>query len=127
MALQRLDRRLVLRLARENPLQGYRRIQSELAKPGVTIAPSMVWEIRRGADLDPAPRCQGPAWRKFLLAQAAGILAADFRHAGTVLMCQPRVRLPASGPGGPPGDHERAATEGRELQGGRGHLAAKIR
>ncbi|MGH3198952.1 MAG: hypothetical protein ACRDOH_00625 [Streptosporangiaceae bacterium] len=32
----------------------------------------------------PAPRRCGPTWRQFLHAQAAGILAADFPHAGTV-------------------------------------------
>ena len=37
--------RLVIRLAKENPLWGYRRIHGELTKLGVTVAPSTVWEI----------------------------------------------------------------------------------
>ena len=37
--------RLVVRLAKENPLWGYRRIHGELTKLGVTVAPSTVWEI----------------------------------------------------------------------------------
>jgi putative transposase len=78
--------RLVVRLATENPLWGHRRIHGELAKLGVTIAPSTVWEILHAAGIDPAPRRAGPTWRQFLHAQAAGILAVDFLHADTVLL-----------------------------------------
>ena len=41
--------RLVVRLAKENPLWGYRRIHGEIAELGVTVAPSTVWEILRNA------------------------------------------------------------------------------
>jgi len=78
--------RLVVRIARENPLWGHRRIHGELMKLGVTVAPSTVWEILRAAGIDPAPRRSGPTWRQFLAAQAAGILAVDFLHVDTVLL-----------------------------------------
>jgi putative transposase len=78
--------RLVVRLAKENPLWGYRRIHGELAKLGLAVAPSTVWEILHAAGIDPAPRRSGPTWRQFLRAQAAGILAVDFLHVDTVLL-----------------------------------------
>ena len=78
--------RLVVRLAKENPLWGHRRIHGELTKLGIAVAPSTVWEILRAAGIDPAPRRSGPTWRQFLAAQAAGILAVDFLHVDTVLL-----------------------------------------
>ena len=78
--------RLAVRLAKENPLWGYRRVHGELTKLGVTVAPSTVYEILRAAGIDPAPRRAGPTWRQFLHAQAAGILAVDFLHVDTVLL-----------------------------------------
>jgi transposase len=79
-------KRLVLRLARENPLWGHRRIQGELLKLGIAVTPSTVWKILQAAGVDPAPRRSGPTWRQFLHVQAAGILAVDFLHVDTVLL-----------------------------------------
>jgi transposase len=78
--------RLVVRLAKENPLWGYRRIHGELTKLGLAVAPSTVSKILHAAGIDPAPRRSGPTWRQFLHAQAAGILAVDFLHVDTVLL-----------------------------------------
>jgi hypothetical protein len=41
--------RLVVCLAKENPLRGYRRIHGELTKLGVRATPSTVYEILRSA------------------------------------------------------------------------------
>jgi len=71
-------RALVLRLARENPEWGYRRIHGELAGLGVKIAASTAWEILKNAGIDPAPRRTGLAWSQFLRSQAEAILACDF-------------------------------------------------
>src|SRR5512142_3212166 len=69
---------LVLRLARENPGWGYRRIHGELAGLGVKIAASTAWEILKKAGIDPAPRRTAPTWPQFLRSQAEAILACDF-------------------------------------------------
>ena len=52
--------RLVVCLAKENPLWGHRRIHGELTKLAVTVAPSTVWEILHAAAIDPVPRRSGP-------------------------------------------------------------------
>jgi putative transposase len=77
---------LIVRMARENPAWGHRRIQGELARLGYAIAASTVWEILHAAGIDPAPRRAGPAWRGFLAAQAHAIIACDFLVAETVLL-----------------------------------------
>ena len=77
---------IAVRLARENPLWGYRRIHGELTKLGTTVAPLTVYEILRAAGIDPSPRRSGPTWLQFLHAQAAGILAVNFLHVDTVLL-----------------------------------------
>jgi transposase len=76
---------LILRLARENPRWGHRRIQGELTRLGHHIAHSTVWRILHDAGTDPALRRTGPTWREFLTTQAESIIAADFLHLDTVL------------------------------------------
>jgi putative transposase len=79
-------RKLVIRIATENPTWGHRRVQGELVRLGHRIAASTVWQILHDAGIDPAPHPTGPSWRQFLRAQARGILAADFVHVDTVLL-----------------------------------------
>jgi transposase len=77
---------LIVRMARENPTWGHRRIQGELARLGCSIAASTVWEILHSAGISPAPRRSGPTWRQFLIAQAHAIIACDFLVVETVLL-----------------------------------------
>src|ERR1039457_1812976 len=73
---------VILRLAKENPMWGYRRIHGELATMGVRLAPSSVWAILRRHGIESSPRRKGPSWAEFLRAQATTMLACDFyrRH-----------------------------------------------
>jgi transposase InsO family protein len=68
----------VLRLARENPCWGYRRIHGELLALGIEVAASTVWEILRQAGVDPAPDRTTATWAGFLRSQAGALLACDF-------------------------------------------------
>jgi transposase InsO family protein len=77
---------LVVRLAKENPQCGYRRIHGELATMGITIAASSVWAILKRHSLDPSPRRSGPTWTEFLSAHAKGLMACDFFSVDTVLL-----------------------------------------
>ena len=77
---------IVLRLARENPSWGYRRIEGELTTMGIRLAPSSVWAILRRHGVEPSPRRSGPTWREFLKSQASSMLACDFFTVDTVLL-----------------------------------------
>jgi putative transposase len=117
--VRRSVRSVVLRLAGENESWGCGRIHGELAGLGLKVAPSTVWQIRKNAAIDPAPRRDGPGWAEFLRAQAQGILALGFFTAGlldgTKVHVLPviehgtrrpdprRHRAPRPGPGHPAG------------------------
>ena len=77
---------MVLRLAKENPTWGYRRIQGELSVLGLNLAPASVWNILQRHGLDPSPRRCGPTWGEFLRVQAETVLACDFFTVDTVLL-----------------------------------------
>jgi putative transposase len=79
-------RELVLRLARENPRWGHRRICGELAKLGLNVSPTSVRRLLSRARLEPAPRRSGSSWREFLRAQATGIVACDFFTVETLFL-----------------------------------------
>jgi hypothetical protein len=81
-------RALVLRLARENPTWGYRRIHGELCRLGYRgrVGASTVWTILQRAGVAPAPKRSAVSWRQFLQAQAAGVVAVDFFTVDTVLL-----------------------------------------
>lgn len=77
-------RLLVLRLVRENPGWGYRRVHGELLVLGVKVAASTVWEILHDAGVDPAPERSATTWADFLRSQAEGLLACDFLETVTL-------------------------------------------
>ncbi|MGY1502624.1 hypothetical protein ACW4TU_39590 [Streptomyces sp. QTS52] len=80
----RTIRVLVLRLARENPGWGYRRIHGELLVVGVQVAASTVWEILKEAGIAPAPERGSSTWTDFLRSQGDALLACDFFEAVTL-------------------------------------------
>ncbi len=77
---------LVVRLARENPGWGYRRIQGELVGLGVKLAASTVWAMLKEAGVEPAPRRLEASWAEFLRQQAASILECDFLTVDTLFL-----------------------------------------
>jgi putative transposase len=79
-------RALVLRLAGENPTWGYRRIHGELCRLGYGVGASTVWTILQRTGVDPAPQRTAVPWRRFLRAQAKGVLAVDFFTVDTVFL-----------------------------------------
>ena len=71
-------RRLVVRLARENPRWGYQRIVGELKGMGLVVSATTVRKVLRAEQLGPVGERRGPSWREFLRAQARSIVAVDF-------------------------------------------------
>ena len=71
---------LILRLAKENPRWGYKRIQGELQKLGIKVSATAVRKLLARRGLGPAPGRGGTTWRQFLAQQASSMVACDFSH-----------------------------------------------
>ena len=78
--------KMIVRLARENPNWGYKRIAGELKGVGVTVSATSVRKVLREAGLAPAPERAPSSWRAFLRAQAGTILACDFLTVETAFL-----------------------------------------
>src|ERR1039458_3289322 len=98
-------RELILRLARENPRWGYRRIAGELHGLGVVISATSVRRILIDAGFGPAGARDGLSWRDFIRSQAQSMIACDFFTVDTISLRRiyvlfyielstPRVHLP---------------------------------
>jgi transposase InsO family protein len=77
---------LILRLARENPRWGYRRITSELIGLGVQISQTSVRNVLMGAGIGPAGERGALSWRDFIRGQAQSIIACDFFTVDTITL-----------------------------------------
>ena len=77
-------RRLILRLAAENPTWGYRRIHGELVGLGHRLATSTIWQILKANGIDPAPDRSDITWSQFLHSQTA--VACDFLTVDTAML-----------------------------------------
>ena len=63
---------LIVRLARENPRWGCRRIVGELRKLGLRVSATSVRSVLKRHEMPPAPRRSGPSWRTFSARPGAG-------------------------------------------------------
>jgi len=83
-----LLRETIVRLARENPRWGYRRIQGEVIKLGMRCSHLTVLRVLRRHRLGPAPRRSQRSWQSFVRQHADQMLACDFFVVDTIWMTQ---------------------------------------
>ena len=77
----------ILRLARENPRWGHRRIQGELGKLGHAVSASAVRAVLRRHRVPPAPqRRRATTWRDFIRQHKVQLLACDFFTVETLFL-----------------------------------------
>jgi transposase InsO family protein len=71
---------LLLRLARENPIWGYGKLEGELGKLGYDIGRSTIRDVLKRRHIPPAPERskQGSNWHTFLAHYKHEMLACDF-------------------------------------------------
>ncbi len=77
-------RRLVVKMAGENPTWGYRRIHGELVGLGHRVGASTVRQILRDDKIAPSPHRSTVTWSDFLRSQAA--MACDFAYVDTGML-----------------------------------------
>ncbi|MCP4967512.1 MAG: hypothetical protein GY926_20045, partial [bacterium] len=59
-------RRLIIKMATDNPTGGYHRIHGELNGLGHNIVASTIWRILKDQGIDPAPSRTNVTWTQFL-------------------------------------------------------------
>ena len=92
---------LVLRLAKQNPAWGYRRIHGQLATMGIPIAPSSVWAILKRHGIEPLAPAVGAILGRVPRRRAKGLIAGDSSastpcSSGGPMCCSSSTTTPAS-------------------------------